>query len=121
MSSRRQSFGVLATLLLLSAALTASAALEIPNPDEPALGTVASAQTVNLEQRRRASGAQEGLKDILERHFELLHGVQSADELVVRLDDGREVSVIYYGMQRFFPGQRVRVICGVAGARVELV
>lgn len=121
MGSGKRHFSVLATLLLLSAALTASAGLEVPNPDEPALGTVESAQTVNLEQRRRASGAQEGLKDIFERHFELLHGVQSADELVVRLDDGREVRVIYYGMQRFFPGQRVRVICGVAGARVELV
>lgn len=121
MSGRKHSFGVLATLLLLSAALTASAGLEVPNPDEPVLGTVESAQTFNLEERRRASGAQEGLQDILERHFELLHGVRSADELVVRLDDGREVSVIYYGAQRFFPGQRVRVICGVAGARVELV
>ena len=44
---------------------------------------------------------------------------QTGDELTVRLDDGRALSVVQTGMRVFEPGQRVRVVPERQGARVE--
>jgi outer membrane lipoprotein SlyB len=41
------------------------------------------------------------------------------DELVVLLDNGRTITVMQNGLNRFGPGQRVRVIPQPRGARVE--
>lgn len=35
-----------------------------------------------------------------------------ADRLLIRLDDGRAVTVLEEGMRRFAPGQRVRIVSG---------
>jgi outer membrane lipoprotein SlyB len=45
---------------------------------------------------------------------------QTGEELVVRLDTGGAVAVVQGGSRGFQPGQRVRVLTGPRGARVEL-
>jgi len=40
-------------------------------------------------------------------------------EIAIRLDNGSTVSVVQPGMQDFEPGQRVRVVTGPKGSRVE--
>jgi outer membrane lipoprotein SlyB len=45
---------------------------------------------------------------------------QTGEELVVRLDTGGSIAVIQGGSRGFQPGQRVRVLRGPRGARVEL-
>ena len=56
-----------------------------------------------------------GLADALE------HSVkpETGEELIVRLNDGRSVSIVQDGMQVFEPGQRVVVISGPHSARAE--
>lgn len=51
----------------------------------------------------------------------LEHGAtaQSGDEIIVRLDNGRVIAVVQGGSERFEAGQRVRVLTGGKGARVE--
>jgi outer membrane lipoprotein SlyB len=44
---------------------------------------------------------------------------QEGAELVVRLDSGQTIAVVQDGSQRFEAGQRVRVLTGSHGARVE--
>jgi outer membrane lipoprotein SlyB len=44
---------------------------------------------------------------------------QNGDEIVVRLDRGRTVAVVQGGSRDFEPGQRVRVLTGPDGTRVE--
>jgi outer membrane lipoprotein SlyB len=45
---------------------------------------------------------------------------QTGEELVVRLDTGGAVAVVQGGSRGFQSGQRVRVLTGPRGARVEL-
>lgn len=40
-------------------------------------------------------------------------------EIVVRLQDGTTIAVVRAGSQGFAPGQRVRVLSGSGGSRVE--
>jgi hypothetical protein len=49
------------------------------------------------------------------------HAVQpvAVDEMRIRLDDGRAVILRREGMQRFEPGQRVRLVSATTGTRVE--
>jgi outer membrane lipoprotein SlyB len=42
-----------------------------------------------------------------------------AQELVVRLDDGRELVVTQNGMQHFQPGERVRLVSNGRGVQLE--
>jgi hypothetical protein len=42
-----------------------------------------------------------------------------AQELVVRLDNGRELVVMQNGMRRFHPGDRVRLVADGRGLQVE--
>ena len=44
---------------------------------------------------------------------------QDAQEIVIRLDNGSSIAVVQPGMQDFEPGQRVRVLTGPKGSRVE--
>ena len=44
---------------------------------------------------------------------------QEGEEIVLRLDTGATIAVVQGGPERFEPGQRVRVLTGVRGARVE--
>jgi outer membrane lipoprotein SlyB len=45
---------------------------------------------------------------------------QTGEELVVRLDSGQTIAVVQGGSQGFERGQRVRVLTGERGTRVEL-
>jgi outer membrane lipoprotein SlyB len=45
---------------------------------------------------------------------------QTGEEVVVRLDSGQTVAVVQGGSQGFERGQRVRVLTGARGTRVEL-
>jgi hypothetical protein len=49
---------------------------------------------------------------------ELAENVEAA---LVRLDDGRSISVVLLPLQHVEPGERVRVVAGVKGARIERV
>jgi len=44
---------------------------------------------------------------------------KDAQEIVIRLDSGGSIAVVQPGMQDFEPGQRVRVLTGPKGSRVE--
>jgi outer membrane lipoprotein SlyB len=44
---------------------------------------------------------------------------ESIDRVVVRLDDGRAVILLRDEMERFEPGQRVRVVVATDGAHLE--
>jgi outer membrane lipoprotein SlyB len=46
-------------------------------------------------------------------------GDQKAQEIVIRLENGSSIAVVQPGMQDFEPGQRVRVLTGPKGSRVE--
>jgi outer membrane lipoprotein SlyB len=77
--------------------------------DGTAYGIVESVREVQLGQRPV------WLAGVLEHSIR----PETGDELVVRLDNGRAITVVQDGMQRFEPGQRVRVLPGRRGARVE--
>jgi hypothetical protein len=51
--------------------------------------------------------------------FELAFKPQTADELLVRLDDGRAISIVHAGMRIFEAGQHVQVVPEPKGARIE--
>lgn len=44
---------------------------------------------------------------------------QDGQEIVIRLDSGSTIAVVERGRQAFEPGQRVRVLTGPKGSRVE--
>lgn len=82
---------------------------ELAGLDGTAYGIIESVREVQLDQ------GPAGLAGVFE------HAIrpETGDELVVRLDDGRAITVVQNGTQRFEPGQRVRVVPGRRGARVE--
>jgi len=51
--------------------------------------------------------------------FELALKPSTADELLVRLDDGQLIRVVHTGTRIFEAGQRVHVVAGPHGTRVE--
>lgn len=51
--------------------------------------------------------------------FELAYKPATADELLVRLDDGQVITVVHTGMQMFEAGQRVQLVADPRGTRVE--
>jgi hypothetical protein len=44
---------------------------------------------------------------------------EKAEAARVRLDDGRSITVVLRSLQHFEPGERVRVVRGAKGARIE--
>ena len=64
------------------------------------LGTVESAATVRIERDIHA----------YEPPAELRIQPELGDRMVIRLDDGRELTLVLTGMQRFEAGERVRVL-----------
>ena len=44
---------------------------------------------------------------------------QNGEEIVVHLDNGPSIAIVQGGLQDFAPGQRVRVLTGAQGSRVE--
>jgi outer membrane lipoprotein SlyB len=108
---------VLVAAMLSAAPLVAGAAdyapeefdfSELSTPQAVAYGTVESVREVPVEDTSRFAG-----------FFEHAIRPEFADELVVLLDDGRTITVMQNGLNRFGPGQRVRVIPQPLGARVE--
>jgi hypothetical protein len=51
--------------------------------------------------------------------FELTFKPSTADELVVRLDDGQVIRIVHTGAWMFEPGERVQVLVHPYGTRVE--
>ena len=51
--------------------------------------------------------------------FEHAFKPPTADELLVRLDDGRAITVVHTGMRIFEAGQRVHVVPDPKGVRIE--
>lgn len=51
--------------------------------------------------------------------LELAFKPSTADELLVRLDDGQVIRVVHTGMRIFEAGQRVHVVADPHGTRVE--
>lgn len=51
--------------------------------------------------------------------FELALKPRTADELLVRLDDGQVITVVHTGSRMFEAGQHVRVVPDPRGTRVE--
>ena len=103
----------LVALLLLAAALPAQAAPHAPQEYDfselsligpAALGVVESVREVPL----RAGPVE------LVNVFEHSLNAETREELVVRLDDGRAVTLRLDGVERFRPGERVRLLDGRA-------
>ena len=98
----------LALALALAGAFCAARAADYAPPefDFNELGTVESVRQVP---------AVEPLRDVFE------HAVRpdTADELVIRIDDGRAVVLRQDEMRRFSAGQRVRLVSSTDGPRVE--
>jgi hypothetical protein len=44
---------------------------------------------------------------------------EKAEAALVRLDDGRSITIVLRPLQRVEPGERVRVLRGAKGARIE--
>ena len=92
---------LLATLVLGSA-LAACAMPYAPSesPSGPAWGVIESVREVPLDIH--------GFREAIEHSINL----QTAQELVVRLDDERAVTLVEE-VRRFAPGERVRIVAGV--------
>jgi outer membrane lipoprotein SlyB len=75
---------------------------ELSSMGPASFGTVESVREV----ARRPTHAQ--LADVFEHSL----NAETGDELVVRLDDGRAVTLRLIGEQRFQPGERVRLLGG---------
>ncbi len=71
------------------------------------LGTVESVRQVEL--------VRAPLTDVFEHAVRTDTGAQ----LLIRLDSGRGIMLVESGMQRFEAGQRVRVVAGSTGTRVD--
>ena len=95
-------------VLSLAATLTAGAGLYAPqevdfrelNSQGTVLGTVESVATVRIERDIHA----------YEEPAELRIQPELRDRIVIRLDNGRAISVVLNGLQRFEQGERVRII-----------
>jgi outer membrane lipoprotein SlyB len=88
---------LLATLIVVIAFASQAA----DEPPSVAAGIVESVREVPLDIH--------GFREALE------HSVnpQTAQQLVIRLDDERAVTLLEEGMQRFAPGERVRIVSGL--------
>jgi outer membrane lipoprotein SlyB len=97
------------TVSLVAAALIGCASPYAPQefnfdalsgPGSMTLGTVESVATVRIERDIHA----------YEEPPELSIQPELGDQMVIRLDDGRAITLVLTGMQRFQAGERVRVL-----------
>jgi outer membrane lipoprotein SlyB len=97
----------LALALALAGALSAARATGYPPQefDFTELGTVESVRHVPMAAALRDA-------------FEHAVNPETADELVIRIDDGRAVVLRQNEMRRFSPGQRVRLVSSTGGPRI---
>jgi outer membrane lipoprotein SlyB len=73
---------------------------ELSGLDGTALGTVESVDVVRIQRDIHA----------YDEPVALAIQPELADEMLIRLDDGRAITVVLTGMQRFQAGERVRVL-----------
>lgn len=104
-----------AVLALAAASLAWSMAPRMEDESSAADADAAAAGTVEEIQLMGSYKAVAGLWDVFE------HAVRppTADRLLIRLDGGHWVALDAEGLQRFHPGQRVRVVSSGSSRRVE--
>src|SRR6266850_1449609 len=115
--------------LLLCAALTsgcASVGPQVYNASEARsvesvqYGTVVSVRPVEIKGDRAVVGTLAGVGGgVAGNAIEQRTTTQKGEEIVVRLDSGETIAVVQGGWQDFAAGQRVQVVTGRGGARVE--
>lgn len=97
------------------------------NEDNAPVGTIAGAAIGGLLGSGIGRGGGRGITTVLGAVGGGLAGnaiehnatAQNGEELVVRLDSGATIAVVQGGSQGFEAGQRVRVLSGPRGSRVE--
>jgi outer membrane lipoprotein SlyB len=97
------------------------------NEDQAPVGTLAGAGIGGLLGNSIGHGAGRGVATILGAVGGGLAGnaiehnatTQNGEEIVIRLNSGATIAVVQGGSQGFEAGQRVRVLTGPRGARVE--
>jgi outer membrane lipoprotein SlyB len=97
------------------------------NEDEAPVGTVAGGAIGGLVGNTIGHGGGRAAATILGvvgggllgNSVEHSASAQNGEEIVVRLDNGTTIAVVQGGPQGFEAGQRVRVLTGSRGARVE--
>jgi outer membrane lipoprotein SlyB len=97
------------------------------NEDHAPVGTIAGAAIGGLLGNSIGHGDGRGIATILGavgggvagNAIEHNATAQNGEELVVRLDSGATIAVVQGGSQGFEAGQRVRVLSGPRGSRVE--
>jgi len=97
------------------------------NEDRAGVGTVAGAAIGGLLGNSIGHGDGRGIATILGavgggvagNAIEHNATAQNGEEIVVRLDSGATIAVVQGGSQDFEAGQRVRVLSGPRGSRVE--
>ena len=99
------------------------------NEDHAPVGTVAGAAIGGLAGSTLGHGTGSAVTTILGAVGGGLAGnaiehsatAQNSEEIVIRLDTGATIAVVQGGAQDFEAGQRVRVLSGSRGSRVEHV
>jgi outer membrane lipoprotein SlyB len=99
------------------------------NEEHAPVGTIAGAAVGGLLGNTIGHGAGRGVATVLGAVGGGLAGnaiehnatAQNGEEVVVRLDSGATIAVVQGASQWFQRGQRVRVLSGPAGSRVELL
>jgi hypothetical protein len=104
-----------AVLALAAVPLACSIAPRMESESSAADFAAAAPGTVEQVQPVVSYKAVAGLSDV----FEHAVGPQNADRLLIRLDGGHWVTLDAEGLQRFRPGERVRVVSGGSRRRVE--
>ena len=97
------------------------------NEDHAPVGTIAGAGIGGLLGSTLGHGAGRGVTTILGavggglagNAIERSGSAQNGEEIVIRLDTGATIAVVQGGVQDFERGQRVRVLSGRGGSRVE--
>jgi outer membrane lipoprotein SlyB len=97
------------------------------NEDQAPVGTIAGAGIGGLLGSTLGRGPGRGITTILGavggglagNAIERNGSAQNGEEIVIRLDSGATIAVVQGGLQDFERGQRVRVLSGRSGSRVE--
>jgi len=97
------------------------------NEDHAPVGTIAGAAIGGLVGNSIGHGDGRGIATVLGAVGGGLAGnaiehnatAQNGEEIIVRLDSGATIAVVQAGSQGFEAGQRVRVLSGPKGSRVE--
>jgi outer membrane lipoprotein SlyB len=110
-----------AALLATSTFMLAGASTAPPEDyDYRAAGSIQDVLYGTIESVRRVDFRENPAATEFRPSDETAPREQTGEEIVVRLDTGGAIAVVQGGSRGFQPGQRVRVLTGRGGARVEL-